>query len=533
MSTIYHGVTDALIIAPGEQITTANSGLTTLTRTYQCAATYEATAESILVPGYAPADYPLLALQTAPVAQRTGSVTTFACTFYGVLSTADYEKPYDITGSIATQASFEWFDYYAAYAQNNPYLSYFNNKATGSFVYAAPMVTRSWVIPIGDKVRPLAPSSDIWSRIPVTVLSETPPSSTVPVGITVKSGQTQPRAADILAVYGYEVKPISISDQPFGTVKLVTMVFQRLWKGNGLRICPVYHDPAVLTDGMLGFTNVPETTDSLLSGLSITASTAAWDAGDSLSVLHGSAPVTITVTPLDALPDYWVQYKATWTTLTGNSTLLSADSTIQGSGNFGFISDFPPGYQFSNLSPYHMPVTSPVTYTVYPPPFSGDILAAAVTEFGHTVASASQSLTTDGLPTSPRNLDARQSFGGGMWEDLQGTTHGGGSQRRNCLVFSVPSSNCGADILSYSIHKGTLGSSSVFSPYTGTLGAALATLPGSPTYPYDTLGVTFISGTGATEGTVPDPSVYLAVNTDRGTLLGNIQPVMNSVWPSL
>ena len=474
MSTIYHGVTDALIIAPGEQITTANSGLTTLTRTYQCASTYEATAESILVPGYAPADYPLLALQTAPVAQRTGSVTTFACTFYGVLSTADYEKPYDITGSVATQASYEWFDYYAGYpyigGSISSQIDYLPSKATGFFVYASPTVTRSWVIPIGDKVRPLAPSADIWARIPVTVLSETPPSSTVPVGITVKSGQTQPRAADVLAVYGYEVKPISISDQPFGTVKLVTMVFQRLWKGNGLRVCPVYHDPAVLTDGMLGFTNVPVTTDSLLSGLSITASTAAWDAEDSLSVLHGSAPVTITVTPLDTLPDYWVQYKATWSTLTGNSTLLCASDTIQGSGNFGFPPDYPPGFQLSNISPYHMPVTSPVTYTVYPPPFSGDILAAAVTEFGATVASASYSITTDGLPTPPRNLSLTGTGVG--WNTLYGDY----SNYHYNLQFDTPLSACGADILYYSANP----SGETISPGSGPLTIPFTISGGGP-----------------------------------------------------
>ena len=456
MSTIYHGVTDALIIAPGEQITTANSGLTTLRRTYQCAATYEATAESILVPGYAPADYPLLALQTAPVAQRVADVTVFSCIFYGVLSTDVYENPYDIVSSTAVSAKYEWFDYTAGYPNlNGPTsntLTYLSVKNSGSFTYASPTVTRSWVIPIGQKTEPLVPSTDIWSKIPVTILEEKPPASTVPVGMTVKSGQTQPKASDILPVYDYDIKPISVSEEPFGTVKLVIMVFQRLWKGDGKRICPVYHDPAVLTDGFFGLTNLPTTTDSLLSGLSITATPGAWDSNDSLAVSAGSGPVNITVTPLDSLPDYWIQYKTTF----GNDSALALPNTIAGSGNYGFPPIFPPGYQLSSSQSYQMPVTSPVTYAVYPGPTSGTISVNAVTELGDTVSSASTSLTTDGLPTPVHIVNFQK-------DDLMDSVHAGFSG-----FFDTPVSACGSTILYYGV-KGDGSGESTIAPGTSPI----------------------------------------------------------------
>jgi hypothetical protein len=294
MSTTYHGVTSALIIAPGEQITTANSGLTTLTRTYQCAATYEATAESILVPGYAPADYPLLALQTAPVAQRTGSITTFACTFFGVLSESAWERYYDQYSSRNEQASYTYEDFKGIRS-----LGFLLTSATGKFNYGAPVLSRSYVVPRATMPKVPALAASAWSGVPVSTFNEVPPASTVPTTVTLSSGDTvaypvtfdpdQPRGSDLLAV-GMTTRVNSFSVVPYGAANLVSIDYERVWGADGHTLNPYAHDPTNLRDSSIDALVLP-TNNCTISGLTVTPE--AYDSSDTLQASLGAGPISV------------------------------------------------------------------------------------------------------------------------------------------------------------------------------------------------------------------------------------------------
>ncbi len=300
MSTTYHGVTDALIIAPGEQLTTANSGLTTLTRTYQCAGTYETTAKGILVPGYSPADYPLLALQTAPVAQRVGGITSFACTFYGVLSTDAYENYYDTYSTRAENASYTLEDYAGVAAESGfgspPYIydwARYNAsplwqiiQRAGRFGYGAPVLSRSFVVP--KSVKPVAPklAASAWSGFPVSTFSETPPLSTVPTLASSQYDVLQAQAVDLLSVGGYTTQVNSFTVTPYGSVNLVQVEYERVWKGQGKTFNPLAHDPTAL--------RLSETDPVVIPGWLNTLGSAgnATVAGFAVDVLSNGATVT-------------------------------------------------------------------------------------------------------------------------------------------------------------------------------------------------------------------------------------------------
>jgi hypothetical protein len=356
MSTIYHGVTDALIIAPGEQITTANSGLTTLTRTYQCAATYDATAESILVPGYAPADYPLLALQTAPVAQRTGSVTTFACTFYGVLSTDAYNRYYDTYSTRAENASYTLEDYVGqansngasgfslpetySWIANDASLRWQIIQRSGRFGYGAPVLSRSFVVPKSEK--PVAPKLDAaaWSGFPVSTFSEVPPLSTVPTLASSQYDVLQAQAVDLLSFGGYTTQVNSFSVTPYGSVNLVQVEYERVWKGQGKTFNPLAHDPTAL--------RLSETDPVIIPGFNNTLGSAgnATVTGFSVDVLSNGATVTFSgvlngdIWPVIGTAVWWKSN--TVSTLhgglnsDGNADLITGTFSNQAPGSYTF-----------------------------------------------------------------------------------------------------------------------------------------------------------------------------------------------------
>jgi hypothetical protein len=322
--------------------------------------------------------------------------------------------------------------------------------------------------------------------------------------MAVKSGQSQPKAADILPLYGFANYAVSLSETPYGFVKLVTEVFQRKWQGSGKRVQPVYHDPGVLIEGQdQGIFEVP-TLDPTLSGLSISATSAGWDSTDTTSRLMGTAPVTLTFTPLSELPDYYVSYAATWM----DSSLLGSHPTVA-SGNFGFgpLTSYPPGFSAGGLGNYSQPITDPVTLTVYPERFSGSLQASAVTEFNASVTSAFYPFTTEGLPTSP--VLTSVAANAVSFNSLNGAA----TSYHYAITFDTPVSACGADILYYSVHDnlGTNGHGIV----TGTLGSGFATIsPGS-----GSLSVAFTAASASGDSL---NNIAVAVHTDRGIVVGGL-----------
>jgi hypothetical protein len=330
MSTIFHGVTDALIIAPGEQVITANSGLTTLTRTYQCAATYEATAESILVPGYAPADYPLLALQTAPVAQRTGSVTVYACTFYGVLSASVWEQYYDQYSTRNEQASYAYEDYTGVVPYGGSSSTSISTiQRSGKFGYGAPVISRSYVVPRATMPKVPSLPSSAWAGFPVSVFSQQPPVSTIPTTLQSGYDHTQPTGADLLTL-GYFTRVNSFTVTPYGAANLVVVEYERVWKADGKTINPYAHDPSVLrlseVDSLVSPSNVGgDPNASLCSALNATVMGFSVSTSGSLATISFSG-----VTNGDPFP---IVNTAVWWKLSASDTVwggLSASGTLIG-----------------------------------------------------------------------------------------------------------------------------------------------------------------------------------------------------------
>lgn len=95
-----HGPTTELILLPEDSLSIQPSRLATLSRTYACAAGYVSTARSILVPGHVPDGYASMALFSKPFESSSdGGIVKFTCTYYGVITTGDYNTPQISRGS--------------------------------------------------------------------------------------------------------------------------------------------------------------------------------------------------------------------------------------------------------------------------------------------------------------------------------------------------------------------------------------------------------------------------------------------------
>jgi hypothetical protein len=99
MPTI-HGPTTELILLSEDSLSIQPSRLATLSRTYACAAGYVSTARGILVPGHVPDGYASMALFSKPSESLSdGGIVMFTCTYYGVITTGDYNTPQISRGS--------------------------------------------------------------------------------------------------------------------------------------------------------------------------------------------------------------------------------------------------------------------------------------------------------------------------------------------------------------------------------------------------------------------------------------------------
>jgi hypothetical protein len=100
MSIIYQGPTTELILLPEDDLSIQPSRLATLRRSYACATSYAATARGVLVPGHVPSGYANMALFSKPSESTSdGGITKFTCTYYGVITTGDYNTPQIARGS--------------------------------------------------------------------------------------------------------------------------------------------------------------------------------------------------------------------------------------------------------------------------------------------------------------------------------------------------------------------------------------------------------------------------------------------------
>jgi len=482
MSTLYHGTTDALIIAPGEQLSTAASGLTTLVRTYQCAGTFGDTAEALLVPGYSPDDFPLLALQTAPVRVNQSGLCTFSCTFYGVLSEAQYSRFYDVASSLIVKTTYSWLDYYYALVSGTGAVAN-SITQTGAFSYTSPVITRSYVVPLTETVKPVAPTSAQWSTA-VIPCNEAPSKSTVPYGLTMPSGQTQPLASDLLAVYGYRTQLNKFTSVPYGSVKLVELEYQKVWSGDGKRISPVYHDPANLVDETVFLSLRPNGADSTLTGVSVSASQPDWDPTDSWHA-NGCGPVTVTFTGVDTLPAYSiVGYRITATEAGGSVVQPTYDTVTVPTG---LAVSLP--WWAGQVQP------NPGSVSMTVPPGLYTIRVDALDEADEAVATASTTLETKGLPSVPTLLTATTHvLGSGNWQYT--------------LTFKPSSTGGGTAVTSYQVKTGTTALASVSaSSLSVSGGVATATFTAAPvagTYaPTITVAAISAHGTGAATADFP------------------------------
>ena len=100
MAITYKGPTSELIILPEDSLTILPSRLATLRRNYACATGYVSTARGVLVPGHVPSGYANMALFSKPDESTTdGAITKFSCTYFGVITTGDYNTPQISRGS--------------------------------------------------------------------------------------------------------------------------------------------------------------------------------------------------------------------------------------------------------------------------------------------------------------------------------------------------------------------------------------------------------------------------------------------------
>lgn len=90
---IYRGPTTSLIQLSKDDLRVAPSRLATLRRVFGCASSYAATARGTLSRGSAPSGYSSMGLFDRAESSENG-ITTFECTYYGVLNTSDYDTPY-------------------------------------------------------------------------------------------------------------------------------------------------------------------------------------------------------------------------------------------------------------------------------------------------------------------------------------------------------------------------------------------------------------------------------------------------------
>jgi hypothetical protein len=135
MATFYHGA-EGLIQTQGDSISVAMSRLATLNRSYVCRIDYTEKARSILQVGYRPPDYPFMGLAVKPNESNNGIISTFNCTFNGVLYFSDFNVPY-ITVSTEQRTL---------------------NSNAGGGMYLAPIQTRQYIAPVGQEIFDSIPS---------------------------------------------------------------------------------------------------------------------------------------------------------------------------------------------------------------------------------------------------------------------------------------------------------------------------------------------------------------------------------------
>jgi hypothetical protein len=96
----FHGPTSELILLSEDSLSIQPSRLAILQRTYACAAGYVSTARGVLVPGHVPSGYANMSLFSKPTeSSMDGGITKFACNYYGVMATGDYNTPQITRGS--------------------------------------------------------------------------------------------------------------------------------------------------------------------------------------------------------------------------------------------------------------------------------------------------------------------------------------------------------------------------------------------------------------------------------------------------
>ena len=137
MATFYHGA-EGLIQVQGDSISVAMSRLATLNRSYVCRVDYTEKARSILQVGYRPSDYPFMGLAVKPNESNNGIISTFNCTFNGVLYFSDFNVPYITVSTEQRTLKAE--------------------GPVGGGMYLAPIQTRQYIAPVGEEISESIPS---------------------------------------------------------------------------------------------------------------------------------------------------------------------------------------------------------------------------------------------------------------------------------------------------------------------------------------------------------------------------------------
>lgn len=140
---IYQGPTTSLIQLSRDDLRVAPSKLASLRRTYGCASSYASTARSTLSRGSAPTGYSYLGLYDRAESTENG-ITTFDCTYYGVLGTSDYDSAYITRGMELREISRN----YTGISGGSPtYTTSYGVTET----FQVPMLRRTYVIESGTE----------------------------------------------------------------------------------------------------------------------------------------------------------------------------------------------------------------------------------------------------------------------------------------------------------------------------------------------------------------------------------------------